>query len=82
MWLFPPQTKFPLCTLAETPRSAAHCIEYAHVIQWSSERADVTFDADDPEHMKWVFDMATVRAEQYGIPGVTLSHTQVRGRVG
>lgn len=76
MWLFPPQTKFPLCTLAETPRTAAHCIEYAHLIAWGQERGGEAFDADDPEHMKWVYDTALRRAAQFGIPGVTLSHTQ------
>ncbi|KAK9829882.1 hypothetical protein WJX72_008443 [[Myrmecia] bisecta] len=76
LWLFPPQTKFPLCTLAETPRSAAHCIEYAHLIQWDRERSGEEFDADSDEHMKWVYEKALVRAKEYGIPGVTFQHTQ------
>lgn len=76
MWLFPPQTKFPLCTLAETPRTAAHCIEYAHLIAWGAERQGEAFDADNLEHMTWVHDVARIRAEQFGIPGVTLSYTQ------
>ena len=75
MWLFPPQTTYPLCTLAETPRIAAHCIEYAHLIQWGNERPNEEFDADDPEHMKWIYENAMRRAEAFGIEGVTLYHT-------
>jgi ubiquitin-activating enzyme E1 C len=74
-WLFPPQKNFPLCTLAETPRNAAHCIEYARLIQWPKQRPDDTFDADEPEHVKWVYDLAAKRAATFDIPGVTLSHT-------
>ncbi|KAK9989430.1 hypothetical protein SO802_029669 [Lithocarpus litseifolius] len=55
IWLFPPQVKFPLCTLAETPRTAAHCIEYAHLIKWDEVHSGKTFDPDDPEHMKWIY---------------------------
>ncbi|KAK9867203.1 hypothetical protein WJX84_006071 [Apatococcus fuscideae] len=76
LWLFPPQTKFPLCTLAETPRSPAHCIEYAHLIQWGQERQEEEFDADVEEHMRWVCDQATKRAAQFGIAGVTYQLTQ------
>ncbi|CAN6677077.1 unnamed protein product [Malus baccata var. baccata] len=76
IWLFPPQVKFPLCTLAETPRTAAHCIEYAHLIKWDEVHSGKSFDPDDPEHMKWVYDEATKRAELFGIPGVTYSLTQ------
>lgn len=53
LWLFPPQVKFPLCTLAETPRSPAHCIEYAHLILWGRMH-DEEFDSDNEEHMMWV----------------------------
>jgi NEDD8-activating enzyme E1 len=53
LWLFPPQVKFPLCTLAETPRSPAHCIEYAHLILWDRMH-DEEFDSDNEEHMMWV----------------------------
>ncbi|KAL1188540.1 NEDD8-activating enzyme E1 catalytic subunit [Cardamine amara subsp. amara] len=76
IWLFPPQVKFPLCTLAETPRNAAHCIEYAHLIKWPEVQKGRSFDPDEPEHMKWVYDEASKRAELFGIPGVTYSLTQ------
>ncbi|KAM3707404.1 hypothetical protein ACB098_02G024400 [Castanea mollissima] len=76
IWLFPPQVKFPLCTLAETPRTAAHCIEYAHLIKWDEVHSGKTFDPDDPEHMKWIYNEAVKRAELFGIPGVTFSLTQ------
>ncbi|CAL9148358.1 unnamed protein product [Musa hybrid cultivar] len=76
IWLFPPQVKFPLCTLAETPRTAAHCIEYAHLIKWGEVHHGKDFDADDPEHMQWVYSQALKRAELFGITGVTYSLTQ------
>eukprot|EP01018_Ginkgo_biloba_P029155 Gb_23717 [translate_table: standard] len=76
VWLFPPQVKFPLCTLAETPRTAAHCIEYAHLIRWDEEHRGNAFDPDDPDHMQWVYSQALKRAELFGISGVTYSLTQ------
>lgn len=76
LWLFPPQITYPLCTLAETPRSPAHCIEYVHLIQWGEERPGESFDADNPEHMKWIYEQALKRAELFNINGVTYSLTQ------
>uniref|UniRef100_A0A0D6R091 NEDD8-activating enzyme E1 catalytic subunit n=1 Tax=Araucaria cunninghamii TaxID=56994 RepID=A0A0D6R091_ARACU len=76
VWLFPPQVKFPLCTLAETPRTPAHCIEYAHLIQWDQVHPGKPFDADNPEHMQWAYLQALERSQAFGISGVTYSLTQ------
>lgn len=76
LWLFPPQRKFPLCTLAETPRSPAHCIEFAKLVLWPRERGEEPFDPDIEEHMAWVYERARKRAAEFGIPGVTLQLTQ------
>lgn len=75
MWLYPPQTTYPLCTLAETPRSPAHCIEYVKLVQWNNERSSETFDADNSEHMQWMYTKALTRAEMFGIHGVTMRLT-------
>lgn len=74
--LFPPQQAVPLCTIAETPRNAAHCILYAHLIEAPKQFGDEKQDKDDPAYQNWVFQKATVRAEKFSISGVTLMHTQ------
>jgi ubiquitin-activating enzyme E1 C len=74
--LFPPQQAVPLCTIAETPRNAAHCILYAHLIEYPKEFPDDKPDKDDPQYQNWVYTHALARAKQFSIPGVTLMHTQ------
>ena len=52
-------------------RSPAHCIEYAHLIQWGRDRPDEEFDADMEEHMKWMYTHALARAQEFGIQAST-----------
>ena len=61
------------CTPSKTSvcRSPAHCIEYAHLIQWDAERPGEAFYADIEEHLRWVFDKAAARAAHYGIQART-----------
>ncbi|KEP62181.1 UNVERIFIED_CONTAM: NEDD8-activating enzyme E1 catalytic subunit [Hammondia hammondi] len=68
---FPPQTSYPLCTLAETPRLPEHCIEYAMIVLWTQQFPDREFDGDNPEHLQWIYERAKQRAETFGIQGVT-----------
>jgi NEDD8-activating enzyme E1 len=77
--LFPPARNYPLCTIANTPRLPEHCIEYANVVLWPRENpfgSDVKLDADNPDHVAWLFDSATARADDFSIQGVTYRLTQ------
>ena len=73
-----PVQAVPLCTIAETPRNAAHCILYAHLIEYPKVYPDDKPDKDDPVYQNWVYQKAAERALKFGIGGVTLMHTQAR----
>jgi len=73
---FPPQVNYPICTIANTPRLPEHCIEWAHIIQWPKEFPTTKFDADNADQMKWMFDTACKRADEFNIKGVTYRLTQ------
>ncbi|KAK4050171.1 NEDD8 activating enzyme [Microbotryomycetes sp. JL201] len=71
-----PQTTFPICTIANTPRLPEHCIEWASILEWPKVFKDKKLDNDDPEHIQWLFDKASQRAEHFNIEGVTWALTQ------
>ncbi|KAG8903291.1 hypothetical protein FRB99_003476 [Tulasnella sp. 403] len=69
-------TVFPICTIANTPRLPEHCIEWASVIEWPRVHADRKMDTDDPEDINWLYKVASARAKEFNIEGVTWSLTQ------
>lgn len=71
-----PRAAVPLCTLATIPRQPQHCVEWAHIIAWEEERKGDILDTDDPEHITWLYQRASKRAQEFNIPGVTYSLTQ------
>jgi len=74
LFAFPPQKAFPMCTIAQTPRIPEHCIAYAYMVEWEKHFTRA-IDKDSPDDMKWIFERALARAEEYRIPGVTYFRT-------
>lgn len=73
--LFPPQTSYPVCTIATKPRLPEHCIEWANIVQWPKTFPNEKFNADIPEHVKWMYETAVSRAKEFQIEGVTMRLT-------
>jgi ubiquitin-activating enzyme E1 C len=71
----PPPTGFPMCTIRETPRLPEHCIQYAFAISWEQTFGKKAIDKDSPVDMKWIYEKALERADQFGIQGVTYQLT-------
>lgn len=66
--------RYPLCTIAQTPRLPEHCIEWAMLIAFSQEHKD-QFDPHDIKHLNWVYSKARERAEQCSIEQVSWALT-------
>ncbi|GAM25530.1 hypothetical protein SAMD00019534_087050 [Acytostelium subglobosum LB1] len=78
---FPPQTKYAICTIANTPRVPEHCIQWALIFGLEDKSIPKPFDSkafdnDNPQHMTWLFETAKKRAEEHKITGVTYKLTQ------
>jgi NEDD8-activating enzyme E1 len=69
-------TAFPICTIANTPRLPEHCIEWASVLEWPRVHGSKKMDTDDPDHIGWLYRVASARAREFNIEGVTWSLTQ------
>jgi ubiquitin-activating enzyme E1 C len=68
---FAANTGFAICTVASTPRLPEHCIAYAMMIAWDRERMGQAINKDSPEDMKWLYEKALARANEFNIKGVT-----------
>lgn len=71
-----PPTAFPICTIANTPRLPEHCIEWASVLEWPRVWKEKKLDTDDPDHIEWLYNIASKRANEFNIEGVTWALTQ------
>ena len=70
---FTAATGFAMCTVASTPRLPEHCIAWAMMIAWDKEKptGGKAIDKDSPDDMKWLYNSALARAQQFDIKGVT-----------
>lgn len=69
MWMYPPTKAVPMCTLENVPRIPEHCVLYVKEKLWKDLRPDEDLDADIPEHITWVAEMAQERQKAFRLGG-------------
>ncbi|KAH3675829.1 hypothetical protein WICMUC_002475 [Wickerhamomyces mucosus] len=67
------QTTYPMCTITNNPRLPEHCIEYASSIEWNQLHPNEKLDMDKPEHVDWLYQASSQRAQEFKIEGITRS---------
>lgn len=70
----PKQVSYAMCTIAATPRKPEHCIAYAMMVIWN-DHFDRKYDSDSAEDMKWIYEEALKRSNEFRIEGVTYNLT-------
>ncbi|KAJ4454668.1 putative NEDD8-activating enzyme E1 catalytic subunit [Paratrimastix pyriformis] len=70
----PPQTTYPMCTIASNPRLPEHCVEFA-ILEFPKTHAGRKASGDNPADVQWLLEVASKRSQQYHIEGVTYKLT-------
>lgn len=52
------------------------CSSFVNISEYAPSALDKKLDTDDPEHIGWLFSVASARAKEFKIEGVTWSLTQ------
>ena len=79
MYLYPPRTAVPFCTLENVPRAPEHCVLYVKEKLWGDLKPfdGSALDGDNADHIDWIAERAQARQAQFKIPGdITFRFTQ------
>jgi len=81
--LFPKDPfNFPMCTVADKPRSPEHCIVYAKEQVWPDKMGkDNAIDGDNEEHILFVQEHAQVHAKKHGLDADAITYKLTQGVV-
>lgn len=76
---FVPLQEYQFCTIANNPRQPEHCIAIAKEKFWPEKYPNIPFNADNEEHINWIFNKSTEFGAEFNISGITIE--MVRGVV-